>query len=444
MDSRFLIHNHQYDHAKDFSEVDPNLHQLKSHHFVFQFEILEKFPVDFPGVYTLYGSHQVGKTTLLKQWVEKLLTKGISEKAIVFFPAELIKDYHDLQQLLKKQIEMMPSDNLIYLIIDDVNLIRDWEKAILFIENAGLLERVVLMLSSSDLSLKQKVQARFSNQRTQSKQTDFNLYPLSFRETVLLKHQSEQTLDILFDEFNQYLLHGGYLSVINDIAIYGTINDKTLTTFVDWIKNEIVRQGKQERYLHEILSAVIKHYNQQTTWNSLAQELSIDHPKTIGDYFASLEALDLVFVQYALIEETLKPAPKKARKLMFTDPFIFHVIQTWISPGKNYYETQIKPMLDNAELCSKLVETCVITQFRRFYPTYYIKAEGEVDLVYTNEERFWPIETTWMSQIRAKDLKQILKYPNGRILTKTERSGVIEHIRTEPLPLALWQLEDHR
>jgi hypothetical protein len=34
--------------------------------------------------------------------------------------------------------------------------------------------------------------------------------------------------------------------------------------------------------------------------------------------------MDAVFIQPALVEDKLTAAPKKARKLMFTDPFIFH------------------------------------------------------------------------------------------------------------------------
>lgn len=41
----------------------------------------------------------------------------------------------------------------------------------------------------------------------------------------------------------------------------------------------------------------------------------------------------------------------------------------------------------------------------------------------------------------SKDLKQIFKYSNAKILTKLKQSGMINNIKTEPLPLALWHLE---
>ncbi len=172
----------------------------------------------------------------------------------------------------------------------------------------------------------------------------------------------------------------------------------------------------------------------------LTRETTINHPSTIADYALTLEDLGIVFIQCALLETCLTAAPKKARKIMFMDPFIFHVIRAWIHPSMNAYDLQIMPLLKEAELCSNLAEACVITHYQRYYPTYYIKAEGCVDLAYINNAAFWPIVVTWTNRLRTKSLKQILKYKNGKILNKNMHSGMIDHIRTEPLPQALWKL----
>jgi predicted AAA+ superfamily ATPase len=430
MEILFSPHNYHLHDSHQFNDMDPDLRLLQSHSLIYDFPLLDQLPINQPGIYTLCGSHCTGKSTLLKNWIKKLLSIGIPPQAIIFFPGESIEDYHILKRLLQTQLLSMPRDITTYLILDNVAVIRNWAKAIKHIIDEAMLSNVTLMLSSSDLSITSDIQTTFN----------FHLYPLSFRETVLLKQGSNPNASVIYEEFNHYLVHGGYLNAIHDVTQYGCIQDKTLSCYSEWICKEVTTRGKQENYLREILNSVIKHHNSQVTWNLLAQELTIDHPKTIGDYFSLLESLDIVFVQYALLEDTLSAAPKKARKLMFADPFIYHVIQAWLSQNKNHFETQIKSTLENPEVCSKLVETCTITQFRRYYPTYYIKAEGEVDLAYIHNQRFWPVETTWISQIRSKDLKQILKYPNGRILTKTDRSGIIQHIKTEPLPLALWQL----
>ena len=109
----------------------------------------------------------------------------------------------------------------------------------------------------------------------------------------------------------------------------GTLPVAVFSTYSDWIRGDVLKRGKQEHYLREILNAVVNRYGSQITWNALAQDLSIDHPKTIADYVALLESMDALFIQYALSENTLSAFPKKARKLIFTDPFIYHATKAW-------------------------------------------------------------------------------------------------------------------
>ncbi len=451
IDPRFSAHNTHIESAARFAELDPQLRQLKKQRYIYEPDLLQQLPTKTPGIYTLGGGRQIGKTTLLKQWMAQLLAQKSPPENIVFLSGEIIDDQHTLLHLLQTQLASMPANHLHYVLLDEVTYIRDWDKAIKYAADAGWLENTILILTGSDLVLMQEARMRFPGRRGKAAQVNFHLYPLSFHEAVklirgekfaaALNQPTAQDIEILFQEFNQYLLHGGYLTAINDIALHGHILESTLTTYSDWIRGDVLKRGKQEHYLREILGAIIKRYNSQITWNALASDLSIDHPKTVADYIALLESMDAVFVQAALLENKLTAAPKKARKLMFTDPFIFHAIRAWINPVKNPYENQIKKALADSELCSKLVEACATTLYRRFYPTYYIKAEGEVDIAYVDKNRFYPIEIKWPNQLRPQDLKQIRKYPNGKILTKLSQSGSTEGIKTEPLPLALFHLD---
>lgn len=452
MDPRFSFHNTHLGDVASFKVLDPQLRQLSKQYYVNHSALLDQLPVDEPGVYTLGGGRQIGKTTLLKQWMLKLLEEKVEPSRIAFFSGELIDDQHALLNVLQTQLNNMPKDSLLYIIVDEVTYIKDWDKAVKYAVDAGLLENVELILTGSDLLLIKEALTRFPGRRGKSSHVNFHLYPLSFRETVTLKQQKKGDLntlieqddvagiELLFQEFQFYLIHGGYLTAINDMAKHGKILTSTLMTYSDWIRGDILKRGKQEHYLREILTAIIKRYCSQITWNSIAQDLSIDHPKTVADYIALLELIDAVFVQAALIEDKLVGAPKKARKLMFADPFIFHALNAWIYPDADPFENQIKKKLNDPILNAQLVEATAITHYRRYYPTYYIKAEGEVDIAYINRNRFWPIEIKWANQIRPKDLKQIAKYSNAKILTKFLKKGLIHDIPTEPLPLSLWNL----
>lgn len=449
MDSRFFAHNTHLKNPDTFWETDPQLSFLKDARYIYYSPLLTEFPTDIPGIYTLGGGRQVGKTTLLKQWMAKLLVDGVPPQSIGFFSGELIEDFHTLVRILQDQFE--GKEGLQYLIIDEVTDISGWDKAIKFAADAGILRSVIVMLTGSDTRFIQEARMRFPGRRGKADEVNFHLYPLSFKEWVelerlipsvlgVLDHPTQEVLDDLTQAFMQYLLHGGYLTAINELAKEKRIFNSTLATYSDWIRGDMIKRGKNEHSLRELLSAVIKHYNSQITWNTLSHSLSIDHPSTVADYAMLLEAMDALIILPALREDQLSAAPKKARKLIFSDPFIYHAIRAWLKPCENSYQEQMQPMIEDPVLCSKLVEGCVASHYHRYFPTYYIKAEGEIDIAYVDKERFWPVEVKWTNQIRPNDLKQLGKYPSATLLTKKSQIGKIDNIHCEPIVFALLKL----
>ena len=343
-----------------------------------------------------------------------------------------------------------------YLPVDEVTCIREWDKGVKFLADAGTLEHIVLMLSGSDSALIREARMRFPGRRGASTVVDFNIGPLTFGEYVDLARRipaagrqsllapkrgiTESTRRLLDAEFLRYLAHGGFLRAINDMARGDSILPSTFATYGDWIRGDVLKRGKQEHYLREILAAIACRYGTQVTWNSLSRDLSIDHPATVADYVALLASMDAVFVQPALIEDKLTAAPRKARRVMFTDPFILHAVNSWLRPDPDPFHHCLEPMMRDTEWSGRIAEACAVTHVRRFHPTYYIKAEGEVDIAYIEGKRFQPIEVKWTQQLRPRDLKQIAKYGNGRIWARAWSTDEIGGIPVEPLPLALYRL----
>lgn len=460
MDVRFLPHNTHLESPKAFIKQDPHLRQLSKQTLVHRSRLLDRIPRDTPGIYTMSGGRQTGKTTLLKQLMAELLESHVSPERIAYMTGELIDDHHSLIRLLSDLLNEMPDKHLNFILLDEVSYISNWDKGVKYLADAGLLEKVVLVLTGSDMILIKEARMRFPGRRGLADEVDFHLYPLSFLEYVKLTDRVDEdeldslmspreqhrveVLDRLFEEFDSYLAHGGFLTAINDMAKYQRILPATFSTYTDWIRGDVLKRNKQEHYLLEILQAIRKRYGTQITWNALAHDLSIDHHKTVADYVALLVSMDAVFVQAALQEDKLTASPKKAKKLMFTDPFIFHAVNAWLRPCKDPYNDQLKPLLSDPDSSSKLAEACAITHYRRMFPTYYIKSKGEVDIAYVEGTRFRPIEVKWSGQLRPKQLKQITKYSNGLILTKSRDRGEIQGIPTLPLPLALLSVGPER
>ena len=450
MDPRFLPHNSHLTDPRSFRERDPQLRHLATCPLSHRSTLIDRLPRSTPGIYSLGGGRQIGKSTLLKQWMAELIDRGTPARAITFLTGELIDDHHGLLLQMNTHLEDAPPDGRNYLIVDEITDVRNWDKAVKFAVDAGLLERTVLMVTGSDLALMQDARMRFPGRRGAADEPDFRLHPLSFREYVALAGTVPEpaalaraaalpdpaVLDELYAAFDRYLLHGGYLTAINDLAGLGTIRPSTLATYSDWIRGDVLKRGRQESYLREVLSAVVKRYTSQITWNALARDLSIDHPNTVAEYLGLLERMDAVCIVPALREDTLSPAPKKARKVVFSDPFILHAVCAWLEPASASFESQRQRVADPVR-GSQIVEACVAAHCRRAHPTYYIKARGEVDVAYVRDGRFWPVEVKWNNQPRPKDIKQVARYANGEIWGKGREVGEINGVRVLPLPLRL-------
>jgi predicted AAA+ superfamily ATPase len=385
---------------------------------------------------------------------------GVAPNLVAYVTGELFVDGEDFRRALN-ELAGRRDGPVRYIFVDEITYVRDWDRAVKFLADAGVLENVYLLLTGSDLILIQDALKRLPGRRGPAARVDFHYYPLNFLEFCSLRARlraddldslssgfpegklpdvPRAVLEALEEEFRQYHRTGGYLSAINDLEQHGHLAEATLRVYSDWIRGDVIRQGRDETYLREVLGAILSRYTTQVTWNALAKDLPIDHPKTIADYCALLERMDAVFVLPALREDRLAAAPKKARKIYFTDPFIYHAVRVYLESGfTGEAKAKMAPIRSEVEL-SKLVEASIVTHLRRAVQTFYIKAEGEVDVAYIRGNRFWPIEIKWTEQIRPRDLKQVLKYPNAVIAGSVREAHEISGIPVLPAPVVSLRL----
>ena len=442
VDPRFAPHNLHLDDPALFRTMDPQLRELQRLPIAYRYPILAHLPVDQPGVYSITGGRRVGKSTVLKQWMADLLHAGVQPQRILYLTGELIDDHHALVSLLMRVAPDRSPALPAYLIVDEVTYIRDWDRGVKFLADAGLLDDVVLVLTGSDSVIIREARSRLPGRRGRAPRVDFHLYPLSFAEYLDLKGMADSpgAAAALIEAFDRYLVHGGYLTAINDMETHGRILPATFAIYCDWIRGDMRGRGKQERFLAEILGSVIRRYGSQVTWHSLAADLSIDHPMTVADYVQLLAQMDVLIVQHALREDRLAAAPKKARKVVLSDPFIFHALRSWLDAVDDPFAAQVKPVVADREWAGKLAEACAAAHHHRMHPTYYIKGDGEVDIAVVSGATFRPIEVKWTSQVRSTDLKQARKYRNSVICTRIATADRIHGLPNELLPLHLQRL----
>ena len=89
--------------------------------------------VDKPVIKVITGIRRCGKSTLLRQIVQKLENKNVSPEQIILINMELmefdhLKNYHDFYSYIKEK--QSKSTGKFYVLIDEVQEVNEWEKAI--------------------------------------------------------------------------------------------------------------------------------------------------------------------------------------------------------------------------------------------------------------------------------------------------------------------------
>ncbi|MFA4875688.1 MAG: ATP-binding protein [bacterium] len=408
----------------------------------------------------LTGGRQVGKTTLLKQIIQNLLTKQrVSPDQIWYLPCDTIERFDQLLFYIEEFQNELANRRPFFLFIDEITYVREWDRAIKSLADAGLFRNGSVLITGSDTVVLKDAMKRFPGRRGAAAQQDFHYNPLSFSQYVTLvdpalaahfdeakaSFQSDFKFDPaslntpalkkLEDRFFSYLLAGGFLRAINDFAKGGVIPQATYQTYIQWIIGDVLKRGKQEKYLRELIEAVIPRLTKQLSWHKITSVVSIDHHQTVADYLGLLERMDVLNVVYALREDKLKASPKKEKKIHFNDPFIFHALHGWIHGGKDLFPLARRTIEEGGDMMTAIIEGTIASLMRRQWESYYIKAEGEVDIVVVSGGTFFPIEIKYSRTLRRQELKQILKYKRGLIAYRGTDCGVMEGLTVIPIPL---------
>lgn len=460
MKEDFLIHNLFWKAKDDFRQRDPHLMRLEGLSFVHRSELETEIPVLTPGIYILTGGRQVGKSTLLKFIILRLLKeRKVSAKQIYYLPCDTIADYNQLLFEIEQFRSAMDPKKYFTLFIDEICYVKEWGRAIKSLADAGFFYRGSVVITGSDTFILKEAMMKFPGRRGSESLQDFHLYPLSFYEYLTLKEKRlcapienirqefQESLIIprqkigsgylkrLYELFDGYILTGGFMPAINDYARNRCILEATYKTYIQWVVGDILRRKKQEHYLREIITALFPRLGRQITWHNISGSTSIVHHQTVADYINLLSYSDVLSVFDALREDKLQAAPKKAKKIGFNDPFIFHSLHGWVKGRADFFALSEGVISSSGDLKNALIEETISALFKRRWSTYYIKAEGEVDIAIIKGNRFFPIEVKNSVVFGPGEIKQIIKYKNGIIASAGQQIMPFRQLTIVPIPV---------
>ena len=380
------------------NEVDIKYEQWKSSKIKWKPEIINEISLKPFSLNFLIGPRQVGKTTSLKILVHDLIKKR-NPKSIFYFSCDELIDFRELGEVLDSYISAKKSWGIkkSIIILDEITFVEDWFRAIKSRIDKGIFSNDVLIITGSASLELLKEKERFPGRRGHGK--DIYFYPLSFSEyckkifKINLKQASlndyKEVLRIMNsnkifkkkinEALSSYLKSGGFpLSIIDQMS-YGNVSYSTIKTYLDWVKGDIVKLKKSERYTKEIISYLLSARLSPISWNSISKNTSINSPHTVQEYVETLSDLFIIKILY-LIEPNNKIEYRKNKKVHFIDPFLYRVFS-------NY--TGIKVLEEN------LIESLAATHLSKVFDTFYYRNKSEVDCVILKKGKQVGFEVKW-------------------------------------------------
>jgi len=136
-----------------------------------------KFDLNIDAIYTLRGPRQVGKTTLIKDMIRHLIKSQVPPRNIFYYTCDLIDNPKALVETISSYLTFArPSPKRrVYLMLDEVSSIKDWQKAIKHLADTGKLIQTTLILTGSPHARHQKsIRKATGTTRTRQRHTRQN------------------------------------------------------------------------------------------------------------------------------------------------------------------------------------------------------------------------------------------------------------------------------
>jgi len=417
---------------------------------------LSKTIEDEDVIYVLRGPRRVGKTTLLKLRIKRLLEQGVSPENLFYFPCDAVETSRQLMKVIDTYFShLRKPDERAYLFIDEVSMLKEWQRSVKLLFDAGKFRSsTVILTGSHSIDLRKGSEtlsgrrgkidklrygtpdkillpAKFSEYVETLNATISNeirklwLLSLENRKAVLLKLAQGRVLPhlnrlALFTKelenlLDQYMLTGGIAQAVHQYVSRRRIAEDTYNTFVNFIIRDIVRWNYDEIYARQILRRIFEVLSSCISWNQLKNGTEVRDVKTVESYVNVLKDSFAIAYYYQLDVSKSSPDYMSNKKIYFQDPFILHACRGWIY-GKKAFDLS-QSFLSSSENKSKLLECIIANHLSRFmfnlnpsslfdpsnYVFYWRGKKREVDFVIELGGKFLPIEVKYSDNIGKDD-----------------------------------------
>jgi len=405
-------------------KFDPVIEQYERQALKWRPAVLDKINLNQDNVYCLYGVKGAGKTTLLKLTIKKLIEEDkINPNNIFFYSCHNLDSYEQLNEMIKLFLSLKVENKMRrYIFIDEITMIKNWQKGIDYlIKAAKLINTTVILSASSSITAKTKLN---SIKNIVINNLTFNEYanlinPEFFKNLTQKNYLHQQgKLEYYLDI---YLLTGGFISAINDYKENGTIRQNIYSSFLNWFLTYIARSNRDIILTRQIIEKLILNLGQPIGYKTLTHKTKAKTHLTAAEYLNILESM---FVIKTVFQADDGAGSRKAKKVYFQDPFMFWLFYSYIHGSLNYYQLA-RERLHDEKVFTALVENVVFSQLiknEEIKINYWrdnIKKK-EINFLVKQEKNIIPILIRYNKEINQTDLNIFKQagFKKGIIISK--------------------------
>ena len=240
------------------------------------------------------GVRRSGKSTLLLMYKEYLLNNSVNENEIIYINFEsamydYIRNYKDLYEEIKNKL----SKSKTYILLDEVQNVKEWEKAI---NSLNIDFDVDIYITGSNAYLLSSELATLLSGRY----IEIKMYPLSFKEFLKFNEYDANNIE---EKFYEYLKYGGLPAITQ-------IKDKNnlIMAYLNDIYNTIIKKDIIERnkikdisLLENIVKYVSANIGSPISANKISDYLNSNkiteksNHSTIDNYLKMLENAFIIY-----------------------------------------------------------------------------------------------------------------------------------------------------
>lgn len=339
--------------------------------------------IDYTGnklVKVLIGQRRAGKSYILRQIVRKLIQSNINPQNIFFINKEFtdfdfVRDYRELESLVKLYREKLNPQGKVWLFIDEIQNVHGWEH---FVNSysQNFAESYEIFISGSNSNMLSGELATLLSGRY----VNFEIFPFSFEEYagITQKEISKQT-------YIDYMESGALPE------LFVLPNDETKRNYISAIKDTVLLRDiiqrhniKDPKLLEDIFIYLINNASNLISINSIVNYFKSNGRKTTYDTVAN-------YIGY--IEDT----------------FLIHKVERYDIRGKETISGNYKYYANDLSFKNYLypgfgygigykVENLVYLELRRAGYEIYVGAmrDKEVDFVAKKGDRLIYLQATYM------------------------------------------------